>query len=136
MAPRDANYTLNQARKFGFWIGTRRQPRKAVRWDQQYREDGKRLMRGANWVEIMPQDEYGTRDPDRFFAADVETVGPYEWLPYYPHPDEPVCGWGRPRLPEGGMQYCPRPRREGPDGKPEAFCPQHMREIQGEGTDS
>lgn len=135
MSPRDANYRLTQAQKLGFWIGTKRDPRRAVRRIQAVRKDGKQSTRGRLWVEILPYDEYGNRDPERFNAADVEHVGPHEWLTYYPHPDEPVCGWGRPRLPEGGMQFCPRPRREGQDGKLEAFCPQHMRELRGEEQD-
>ncbi len=134
MAPRDANDTFQRARKFGFWIRTKREPYRAVRWEQQFHPDGRRIMRGRNWVEIMPYAQHGTREPERFYAADVEAVGPHEWLPYFPHPDEPVCGWGKPRLPEGGMQFCPRTPKEGEDGKPEAFCPLHMQEIQGEET--
>lgn len=136
MSPRDANFHLHQAQKFGFWIGTKREPRRAVRWQQTFREDGRRSLRGPNWIEIMPYDQYGKREPERFYAADVENVGPHEWLSYYPHPDEPVCGWGRPRPPEGVMQFCPRPRERGESGALLAFCPQHMGEFKREETPS
>lgn len=120
------NSDLIEAQRWGFWVGTRRAPRRAVRWETTRLEDGRETRRGRNWVEILPHGS--TREPERFFASDVEYVGPAEWLTYYPAVDEPICGWGRAR-PEGGMQYCPRSCRETDDGEREAFCPAHMREL-------
>lgn len=128
MAPsmgRNAN--LIGAQKFGFWVGTKRAPRRAVRWEATRLDDGRETLRGRNWVEVLPQGQ--NRNPERFFASEVEMVGPDEWLTYFPALNEPVCGWGRPRLPKGEMQYCPRTVREA-DGQREAFCPRHMRELQ------
>lgn len=125
------NRELIKAQSFGFWIGTKRAPRRAVRWENAQLEDGRASMRGRNWVEVLSHAEHGKREPERFFGADVEYIGPHEWLTYHPHVDEPVCGWGRPRLPEGEMQYCPRVRQVTPAGQREAFCPAHMRELQG-----
>lgn len=116
------NTRLIRQQQFGFWIGTKQAPRRAVRWEKTFKEDGRETLRGKNWVEILPHGE--SRTPERFFAADVELIGPHEWLEYYPAVDEPVCGWGRPRLPEGEMQYCPRTREES-----EPFCRTHMAEL-------
>lgn len=124
------NADLIRAQKFGFWIGTKRTPRRAVRWEPTRLEDGRESLRGRNWVEVRAIGSEA--DPERFFAADVELVGPHEWLIYPPAVTEPVCGWGRPRLPDGNMQYCPRIRLRhiSEDGQWEAFCPTHMRELQ------
>jgi len=120
---------LIRVQKYGFWIGTKSAPRRAVRWEPKERPDGRQTYRGRNWVEVL---EHGvSREPERFYGADVEAVGPHEWLTYYPAAGEPVCGWGRPRLPDGGMQYCPRIRQ---DDKP--FCRMHETEIQGEESDA
>lgn len=109
---------------YGFWIRTRQDPPRAVRWEPQVREDGTVTNRGRGWVEVLPHG--ATREAERFLAADVELAGPHEWLSYYPGPEEPVCGWGRPRLPRGNMQYCPR-QRAGDD----PFCKKHMAELEG-----
>jgi hypothetical protein len=124
---RALNERLLEARKWGFWAGTKTAPRRAVRWDPVQHPDGRQSFRGRNWVEVLPHGE--DREPERFFGADIEAVGPHEWLTYYPAAGEPICGWGRPRLPDGGMQYCPRTRVGDA-----AFCPQHMIEVQGEDT--
>lgn len=116
------NADLIRAQRFGFWIATKLAPRRAVRWEATRLEDGRETLRGRNWVEVLPHGE--KRVPLRFFAAEVEHVGPHEWLTYYPAVDEPVCGWGRPRLPEGEMQYCPRIREED-----DPFCRMHMSEL-------
>ena len=108
--------------RYGFWVRMRRAPFSAVRWEAQTREDGRPSYRGKNWVEVLPHGV--TREPERLYTADVETAGPHEWLDYYPGADEPVCGWGRPRLPDGGMQYCPRMREEG-----QPFCQKHLHEL-------
>lgn len=121
------NVTLIEAQKWGFWVGTKQAPRRAVRWEETQHEDGRTTLRGRNWVEVLA-DGHGGDTPERFFGADVEMVGPHEWLTYRPTTDEPVCGWGRPRLPDGVMQYCPRTRRVA-HGQTEAFCPAHMREL-------
>lgn len=116
------NRDMVKAQAWGFWIATKAAPRRAVRWERVQHEDGRNSMRGRNWVEVL---EHGsTRTPERFHGADVEMVGPHEWLTYYPAVNEPVCGWGRPHLPDGGMQYCPRQRQEG-----QAFCKRHMTEL-------
>lgn len=107
---------------YGFWIRTKQAPFRAVRWEQQLREDGRQSFHGKRWIEILPHGE--DREPEHFYTADVEPVGPHEWLTYYPAVDEPICGWGRPRLPEGQMQYCPRLREAD-----EAFCRTHMAEL-------
>lgn len=128
MAPSTGrNADMIRAQKFGFWVGTKRTPRRAVRWEPTLLEDGRESLRGRNWVEVLA---YGheRQEPERFFGADVELVGPAEWITYYPAVDEPICGWGRPRLPGGDMQYCPRTRRVA-EGQLEAFCPAHMREL-------
>lgn len=121
------NADMIRAMKFGFWIGTKRTPRRAVRWEPTRLEDGRETLRGRNWVEVLPVGSKAV--PERFFAADVEMIGPNEWLTYYPAVEEPICGWGRPRLPDGVMQHCPRQRRE-VEGQLEAFCPKHMTELQ------
>lgn len=128
MAPSmGVNADMIRAQRLGFWVGTKRMPRRAVRWEPARHADGRESLRGRQWVEVLATGR--ERDtPERFFAADVELVGPSEWLTYHPATDEPVCGWGRPRLPTGAMQYCPRLRREA-DGQLEAFCPVHMREL-------
>ncbi len=113
---------LLQMRTYGFWIRTKLAPYRAVRWEDQAHGDGRQSFRGKNWVEVLPHGE--DREPEHFFTADVEPVGPHEWLSYYPGADEPVCGWGRPRLPDGAMQYCPRQRDEG-----QPFCDKHMMEL-------
>lgn len=121
------NREMLNAQKLGFWIATKRGPRRAVRWEPAQHEDGRTTMRGRNWVEVR---EHGSiHTAERFHGADVEMVGPHEWLTYYPAADEPICGWGRPRLPEGDMQYCPRLRAQD-----QAFCARHMSELQGEET--
>lgn len=113
--------------KYGFWVRTKNAPHRAVRWERQYHEDGRESFRGRNWIEVLPHGS--TRDPEQYFTVDVEYVGPHEWMDYYPAVDEPVCGWGRPRLPDGEMQYCPRLRE--PD---EPFCRRHMTELDEERT--
>lgn len=110
--------------KYGFWVRTKNAPHRAVRWERQEREDGRESFHGKNWVEVRAHTDFDPRPAERYFTADVEYVGPNEWLDYYPAVDEPVCGWGRPRLPDGGMQYCPRFREEG-----EPFCRYHMTEL-------
>lgn len=122
--PTDRNLALTRAQKFGFWVGTKQTPRRAVRWEAARHEDGRESRRGRVWVEVLPTGS--SRAPQRFFAADVELVGPHEWLTYHPGADEPVCGWGRPRLPDGGMQYCPKGREED-----QPFCRTHMAELEG-----
>lgn len=116
------NRELIRAMKFGFWVGTKLMPRRAVRWESATRDDGRATLRGRNWVEVLPIGE--RRSAERFFAADVELVGPSEWLDYYPAADEPICGWGRPRLPDGRIQHCPRSREDD-----QAFCRRHMTEL-------
>ena len=109
--------------KWGFWVRTKVAPFRAVRWEPQKHKDGQRQsFRGRNWVEVIPHGE--DREPERFFAVDVEYAGPHEWLDYYPALNEPVCGWGRPRLPAGDMQYCPRLRE-----KDQPFCQKHLHEL-------
>lgn len=121
------NRELLRAQAWGFWVVTKQEPRRAVHWIQAQHEDGRPSLRGRNWVEVL---EHGvTRDPETFHGADVELAGPHEWLTYYPAVDEPVCGWGRPRLPDGSMQYCPRQREA-----EQPFCRKHMTELQGEET--
>lgn len=116
------NADLIRAQKFGFWVGTKTSPRRAVRWKPTTLKDGRETLRGKNWVEVLPHGE--SRTPERFFAADVELIGPHEWLDYYPGVDEPVCGWGSPRMPQNRMQYCPRLREE-----TQPFCQRHTAEL-------
>lgn len=119
-----ANRELIRAQAFGFWVVTKQNPRRAVRWEEARHEDGRVSTRGRNWVEVL---EHGTtREPERFYKADVELAGPHEWLTYYPAVNEPVCGWGKPRLPDGSMQYCPRQREQD-----QPFCRRHMTELEG-----
>lgn len=120
---RGRNADLIRAQKYGFWVGTKLMPRRAVRWEATVHEDGRTSLRGRNWVEVLEHGE--TRQPERFHAADVELVGPSEWLTYYPGVEEPVCGWmDRPG------HYCPR-AREVTDGAVQPFCPRHEAELQG-----
>lgn len=121
--PADRNLALARAQRFGFWIGTKLDPRRAVYWQVTYDDQGRMKRKGRNWVEVLPHGV--SREPARFAAAEVEMVGPHEWLTYYPEADAPICGWGRPRLPDGAMQYCPKDREEG-----EPFCRAHMAELQ------
>lgn len=110
--------------KFGFWVRTKVAPFRAVRFQALRHPDGRESRRGRVWVEVL---EHGvTREPGKFLTAEVELAGPHEWLDYYPAVNEPVCGWGRPRLPDGEMQYCPRHRKEDA-----AFCRRHMEELEG-----
>jgi hypothetical protein len=111
---------LLEMQRWGFWIRTKQTPPRAVRWDPQRHEDGRRSFRGANWVEVLPHGV--TREPERFFAADVEHAGPHEWMTYFPMVGEPICGWAKDST---GRQFCPR-RRE--DDQP--FCPKHMTELE------
>lgn len=113
---------LLDAERWGFWTRTKQAPFRAVIWDAPPREDGKRSFHGKGWVEVLAYGE--DREPKWFYTADVEAAGPHEWLEYYPDPTSPVCGWGRPRLPEGGIQYCPRKREEG-----QPFCQRHIHEL-------
>lgn len=120
----NGNAELIRLQKYGFWIGTKQSPRRAVRWEAQTSPEGRQKFRGRNWVEVL---EHGvSREPERFFGADVEAVGPHELLAYYPAVDEPVCGW----MSEPG-KYCPRPR-EVTDGAIQPFCRRHESELQGE----
>lgn len=122
------NARLVKQQKYGFWVRTKNAPHRAVRWEAPPRDDGSPSFRGRNWVEIR---EHGaTHEPMRFYAKDVEVRGPHEWLTYYPEAGSPICGWGRPRLPRGDMQYCPRVREAD-----EPFCRAHMAELQGEEVD-
>lgn len=123
------NERLQDMAKLGFWIRTKQEPYRAVRWEPQRHEDGRQKFRGQNWVEVLRHG--ATRPAERFYGADVEPAGPHEWLSYYPAVHEPVCGWGRPRLPDGVMQYCPR-TREVTDGAIQPFCAKHQLELQGE----
>lgn len=113
---------LLDAERYGFWTRTKTAPYRAVVWEPQRHEDGRQSFRGRNWVEVLAHGE--DREPERYFTHEVETVGPHEWLTYYPEIKAPVCGWGRPRLPDGVMQHCPRRRRDGA-----AFCPYHEAEL-------
>lgn len=123
MSSNTASAEMIRKQKYGFWVATKLAPRRAVRWDVgALHEDGRPKFRGRNWVEVLPHGS--TRTPERFHAADVELVGPHEWLTYYPGAEEPVCGWGRPRLPLGEMQHCPQNREEG-----DPFCRKHMAEL-------
>lgn len=125
MAPsmgRNADMIRNM--KFGFWVGTRQAPRRAVKWEPTRLEDGRETLRGKNWVEVMEHGE--SREPERFHGADVENVGPHEWLTYYPAVNEPVCGWM-----ESEGQYCPRPRAVTSDAV-QPFCRRHEDQLQGE----
>lgn len=123
------NVDMIRAQKFGFWVRTKQAPYRAVRWEVQRHEDGRESLRGRGWVEVLAHGE--DREPQRFFAADVELAGPHEWLSYYPAASEPICGWGRPRLPEGDTQFCPRQRENAADGQLEPFCRRHMTELLG-----
>ena len=114
---------LNEMRR-GFWVRTRQDPPRAVKWDPKLTPSGRPTYRGDRWVEVLP---YGTRRaPERFYAADVTLAGPHEHLAYYPAVDEPVCGWGY-----GDGTFCPR-MRSVLDGVPQVFCPRHEAELQGE----
>lgn len=113
---------LLDLQRYGFWLRTKRPPFRAVRWEAQAHEDGRQSFRGRNWVEVLPQG--ATWEAERFFSADIEAAGPHEWLTYLPGTREPVCGWGKPRLPDGEMQYCPRSRTDD-----NAFCRLHMAEM-------
>lgn len=127
------NERLTEMRRIGFWVRTKLPPYRAVVWNAPPREDGLRSWHGPNWLVIQPEGD--TSEPRRLFGADVEPVGPNEWLTYHPRLDSPLCGWGRPRLPDGGMQYCPR-ERAATDGVQDAFCARHMTELtssEGEG---
>lgn len=108
--------------RYGFWVSTKQAPRRVVRWDAPLRDDGRASYHGKNWVEVLPHGV--SREPERFYTADVEYVSPAEWLDYYPGVTEPICGWGRPRLPDGKMQYCPRLREAG-----EPWCAKHKHEM-------
>lgn len=121
MTESGAERMLRMAR-YGFWIRTKNAPYRAVKWVPVKHEDGRQSFRGRNWVEVLQHGD--TRDPETYYTADVEPAGPHEWLDYYPAVTEPTCGWGRPRLPDGGMQYCPRTR-----DADQPFCPTHMAEI-------
>lgn len=111
--------------KYGFWVRTKVAPFRAVTWEAPPREDGRRSFHGKNWIEVLPHGS--DREPETFHTADVETVGPSEWMDYYPTVESRVCGWGRPRLPDGNMQYCPRLREEG-----DPFCRYHVTELEEE----
>lgn len=109
------------AQRWGFWVRTKLNPHSAVRWVGPKHEDGRQSYRGKNWVEVLPHGE--DREPDRYFAADVELVGPHEYLSYYPAVNEPVCGW----MVEQG-KYCPR-LREITSQAIQPFCPKHQAEL-------
>jgi hypothetical protein len=125
MPNKDGTQKLIDMQRWGFWIRTKQTPHRAVRWETQRHEDGRESFRGRNWVEILPHGE--DRTPERFFTADVEYAGPYEWLSYYPDINTPLCGWGERREAHGAIQYCPRKRTEG-----QPFCPKHTLELVGE----
>lgn len=120
--PKPMTEQLIRAMRYGFWVRTKQDPVRQVRWEPQRHEDGRQSFRGRNWVEVLPHGE--RRPPERFAAADVVLAGPSDALPYYPAADEPVCGWGRPGLPDGQMHYCPRTREPN-----DPFCPQHTAEL-------
>lgn len=128
MASNTMNKRLLDQMAYGFWVRTKQAPHRAVRWAPQRHDDGRESFRGKGWTEVLEHGE--DREPEQFYGADVELVGPHEWLDYYPATNEPVCGWGRPRLPKGEMQYCPRRREEG-----EPWCRLHMHEL-GEETNA
>lgn len=127
------NERLLEHQKWGFWVGTKALPRKAVRWDPQFHEDGRQKFRGCNWVEVLAHG--ATHTPETFYGADVEAVGPYERLTYYPAVDEPVCGWQEAEWMETG-EYCPRVRERASDGSLEAFCRQHQAVLAATGEES
>jgi len=110
-----------EAQRYGFWIRTKLNPYCAVRWEPATHDDGRATYRGRNWVEVLPHGEI--READRYFAADVELVGPHEYLSYYPAVNEPVCGW----MVEPG-KYCPRPRGVTSEAI-QPFCPKHQAEL-------
>lgn len=111
--------------RLGFWMRTKQPPYRAVKWSVALHPDGRQTFRGRRWVEVLAHGEEG-REPSTFFGEEVTPAEPTQWLDYYPAVDEPVCGWGRPRLPDGEMQFCPQPRTEG-----QAFCPRHITELNG-----
>lgn len=119
-----ANREMIRALKFGFWVREKKS-RRAVRWEAARHPDGRESLRGRNWVEVLPHGE--EREPERFFAADVELAGPHDYLTYYPAADEPVCGWS-----EKPGEFCPRVRERAADGNLEPFCRKHQTHIQGE----
>lgn len=125
-----ASADLIRLQKFGFWIGTKQTPRRAVRWEPKERPDGRQTYRGKNWVEVL---EHGvSREPERFYGADVEAVGPSEWLTYYPAVNEPICGWRELRDAGTGPQewYCPRIRPVNNESV-QPFCARHEAELNG-----
>jgi len=104
---------------YGFWTRTKNAPYRAVQWEPQTHEDGRQSFRGRNWVEVLPHDDGG--ESKRFLTSEVETVGPNEWLDYYPSTDSMICGWEWWDKPGA---YCPRKREV-----VEPFCPKHMIEL-------
>lgn len=122
------NTDMEQAQRWGFWIGTKASPRRAVKMVPERHEDGRESRRGRIWVEVL---EHGSRrEPERFYGADVEIIGPHEWLTYYPAVNEPVCGWREIRDAGDGPKewYCPR-RREVTEGAFQPFCRRHEYEA-------
>ncbi len=121
--PKSHTEQLLRQMMYGFWIRTRQDPPRAVRWEPQEHEDGRQSFRGKGWIEVLPHGVQ--RAAERFHAADVEMAGPHEWLTYYPATGEPLCGWM-----EVPGQYCPRLRRV-TDDVIQPFCPKHQAELEG-----
>lgn len=119
--PHPLNDRILRMQKFGFWVRTKLSPHRAVKWEPETTEDGRQTQRGQRWVEVLAHGE--RRIPKRFYAAEVEAVGPHEWLSYYPAVDEPVCGYM-----EAEGRYCPRARAITSDAI-QPWCPKHEAEL-------
>lgn len=121
------------ALRYGAWIRTKTPPFRAVKWVPDEHPDGRATLRGRRWQEILRVGQAARgAEPERFFAEDVTTAGPMEYLEYPPAKDEPICGYWMAYEGEaesGALvlfhadRYCPRPT------KPGTLCPRHEAEF-------
>jgi hypothetical protein len=107
VSPKPRNVRLQATVKYGFWIRTKLDPIRAVKWAPETLPDGRTRVNGRCWQEILASG--ATHEPEHFLGVDVTPAPATEPMPYAPAPGEPVCGWRLAQeAPGGARQYCPR----------------------------
>lgn len=107
MSPKPRNVRLQATTKYGFWIRTKLDPIRAVKWAPETLPDGRTRVNGRCWQEVLPATA-PTREPVHFLGDEVTPAPPTEPMPYAPAPGEPVCGWQLEGSSGEAQRYCPR----------------------------
>lgn len=126
--PQHRNERILRARKYRLWVRTNKPPYRAVKWDPKIKENGNQSYLGDRWVEVLGVDD--DREPERYFAADVELAPTSEYMLYEPAEDEPVCGWRY-----NSLAFCPQPALPPDEDGKRRFCKRHEEELAQQGEE-